>query len=225
MRDGGPTVRELFCRAAQRGVVVKGLVWRSHLDKFAYSEEENQHLGEAIEAGGWRGAAGPTRPVRRVAPPEAGRHPASRRTRARRRIRGRHRPVPLPPRRRVASRRSAGRADGQALRRASAVARRAAAGAGTCGRRAGHDVPGALERSGAAGHVVADRVDSGQAAPGRPDAGPSCRSSHRIHRRAGRTRSRCCAPIPMRISNTTSRRAASAASPAPTTRWCRVPGS
>lgn len=52
MRDGGPTIRELFSAAAERGVVVKGLVWRSHLDKFAYSEEENQHLGEAIERAG-----------------------------------------------------------------------------------------------------------------------------------------------------------------------------
>ncbi|GAA2787393.1 phospholipase D family protein [Mycolicibacterium pallens] len=52
LRDGGPTIRELFCHAAQRGVVVKGLVWRSHLDKFQYSEEENQHLGEAIEEAG-----------------------------------------------------------------------------------------------------------------------------------------------------------------------------
>jgi phosphatidylserine/phosphatidylglycerophosphate/cardiolipin synthase-like enzyme len=52
MRDGGPTIRELFCSAAERGVVVKGLVWRSHLDKFAYSEEENRHLGEAIEKAG-----------------------------------------------------------------------------------------------------------------------------------------------------------------------------
>ncbi|MGV0791010.1 phospholipase D family protein [Mycolicibacterium sp. XJ1819] len=52
MRDDGPTVRELFCRAAERGVVVKGLVWRSHLDRFQYSEEENQHLGEAIERAG-----------------------------------------------------------------------------------------------------------------------------------------------------------------------------
>ncbi|WP_370509827.1 phospholipase D family protein [Mycobacterium sp. SA01] len=52
LRDGGPTIRELFCQAAQRGVVVKGLVWRSHLDKFQYSEEENEHLGEAIEAAG-----------------------------------------------------------------------------------------------------------------------------------------------------------------------------
>ncbi|MBE1548768.1 phosphatidylserine/phosphatidylglycerophosphate/cardiolipin synthase-like enzyme [Mycobacterium sp. OAS707] len=52
MRDDGPTIRELFTAAAKRGVVVKGLVWRSHLDKFAYSEEENQHLGEAIEEAG-----------------------------------------------------------------------------------------------------------------------------------------------------------------------------
>jgi phosphatidylserine/phosphatidylglycerophosphate/cardiolipin synthase-like enzyme len=52
MRDGGPTVAELFSAAAKRGVVVKGLMWRSHLDKFAYSEEENRHLGEAIEQAG-----------------------------------------------------------------------------------------------------------------------------------------------------------------------------
>lgn len=52
MRDAGPTIAKLFSDAARRGVVVKGLVWRSHLDKFSYSEEENQHLGEAIEAAG-----------------------------------------------------------------------------------------------------------------------------------------------------------------------------
>lgn len=52
LRAGGPTIRELLCQAAQRGVVVKGLVWRSHLDKFQYSEEENEHLGEAIEEAG-----------------------------------------------------------------------------------------------------------------------------------------------------------------------------
>lgn len=52
LRDAGPTIAELFCRAAQRGVTVKGLMWRSHLDKFAYSEEENRHLGDAIEAAG-----------------------------------------------------------------------------------------------------------------------------------------------------------------------------
>ena len=52
MRDDGPTVGELFCAAAKRGVVVKGLMWRSHLDKLQYSEEENQHLGDAIEQAG-----------------------------------------------------------------------------------------------------------------------------------------------------------------------------
>jgi phosphatidylserine/phosphatidylglycerophosphate/cardiolipin synthase-like enzyme len=52
MRDEGPTVAELFGAAAQRGVVVKGLVWRSHLDKLRFSEAENRHLGEHVEAAG-----------------------------------------------------------------------------------------------------------------------------------------------------------------------------
>ncbi len=53
MRDEGPTIVELFSAAAKRGVIVKGLLWRSHLDKLAYSEEENRNLGEAIhDAGG-----------------------------------------------------------------------------------------------------------------------------------------------------------------------------
>jgi phosphatidylserine/phosphatidylglycerophosphate/cardiolipin synthase-like enzyme len=51
--DTGVTIAELFAAAARRGVVVKGLIWRSHLDRFAFSEQENRHLGEAInEAGG-----------------------------------------------------------------------------------------------------------------------------------------------------------------------------
>lgn len=52
VRERGPTISELLCRAAERGVIVKGLMWRSHLDKFSYSEEENRHLGDAIEAAG-----------------------------------------------------------------------------------------------------------------------------------------------------------------------------
>jgi phosphatidylserine/phosphatidylglycerophosphate/cardiolipin synthase-like enzyme len=52
MRDDGPTVAELFAAAAKRGVIVKGLLWRSHLDKFAYSEEENRSLGDDIAAAG-----------------------------------------------------------------------------------------------------------------------------------------------------------------------------
>jgi phosphatidylserine/phosphatidylglycerophosphate/cardiolipin synthase-like enzyme len=52
MRADGPTVAELLCAAADRGVVVKGLMWRSHLDKLQYSEEENRHLGEAVARAG-----------------------------------------------------------------------------------------------------------------------------------------------------------------------------
>jgi phosphatidylserine/phosphatidylglycerophosphate/cardiolipin synthase-like enzyme len=51
--DGPQTeVVRVFCAAAARGVVVKGLVWRSHMDKLRFSERENRHLGEEIEAAG-----------------------------------------------------------------------------------------------------------------------------------------------------------------------------
>jgi phosphatidylserine/phosphatidylglycerophosphate/cardiolipin synthase-like enzyme len=49
----GPTVGELFGDAARRGVVVKGLMWRSHADQLSYSEKENRKLGDEVrEAGG-----------------------------------------------------------------------------------------------------------------------------------------------------------------------------
>ncbi|GAA3084056.1 phospholipase D-like domain-containing protein [Pseudonocardia yunnanensis] len=48
-----PTVGELFSDAARRGVVVKGLMWRSHNDDLSYSEEENRRLGDMVnDAGG-----------------------------------------------------------------------------------------------------------------------------------------------------------------------------
>jgi phosphatidylserine/phosphatidylglycerophosphate/cardiolipin synthase-like enzyme len=51
--DGpGTEISEVLCDAARRGVIVKGLIWRSHLDRFQFSEQENQHLGEEIEAAG-----------------------------------------------------------------------------------------------------------------------------------------------------------------------------
>jgi phosphatidylserine/phosphatidylglycerophosphate/cardiolipin synthase-like enzyme len=51
--DGAGTgVSEVFADAARRGVIVKGLVWRSHLDRFTFSEQENRHLGEQIDAAG-----------------------------------------------------------------------------------------------------------------------------------------------------------------------------
>ncbi|HEV2885838.1 MAG TPA: phospholipase D-like domain-containing protein [Jatrophihabitans sp.] len=51
--DGpGTEVSRVLSEAAGRGVLVKGLVWRSHLDRLTFSERENRHLGEKIEAAG-----------------------------------------------------------------------------------------------------------------------------------------------------------------------------
>lgn len=50
--DAGTTVSAALCEAAERGVVVKGLVWRSHLDIMRFSAEENRRLGEDIESAG-----------------------------------------------------------------------------------------------------------------------------------------------------------------------------
>ncbi len=51
--DGpGTEVSRVLCEAAARGVIVKGLVWRSHLDRLSFSEQENRHLGEEINAAG-----------------------------------------------------------------------------------------------------------------------------------------------------------------------------
>ncbi|MBV9293239.1 MAG: phospholipase [Frankiales bacterium] len=53
MSDDGPTVSELMCRAAERGVDVRALLWRSHTDRASFSAQENERLGERInEAGG-----------------------------------------------------------------------------------------------------------------------------------------------------------------------------
>ncbi|MFL6076843.1 MAG: phospholipase D family protein [Mycobacteriales bacterium] len=52
--DRDTTVAELLAAAAGRGVLVRGLVWRSHLDRLQFSERENRHLGEDIEAAGGR---------------------------------------------------------------------------------------------------------------------------------------------------------------------------
>lgn len=51
--DGeGTEVSRVLADAARQGVIVKGLIWRSHLDRFSFSEQENRHLGEEIEAAG-----------------------------------------------------------------------------------------------------------------------------------------------------------------------------
>ena len=48
----GTEVGAVFADAARRGVDVRGLVWRSHWDRFQFSASENRHLGEEIEAAG-----------------------------------------------------------------------------------------------------------------------------------------------------------------------------
>ncbi|MFI6910203.1 phospholipase D family protein [Nonomuraea sp. NPDC050394] len=48
----GPAVASAMAAAAQRGALVRGLIWRSHLDFLRFSAEENRHLGERIEAAG-----------------------------------------------------------------------------------------------------------------------------------------------------------------------------
>ncbi|WP_374969979.1 phospholipase D family protein [Terrabacter sp. BE26] len=50
--EPGSEVASLFADAARRGVDVRGLVWRSHWDKLAFSADENRHLGEDVNAAG-----------------------------------------------------------------------------------------------------------------------------------------------------------------------------
>lgn len=51
--DGpGTEVGSIFAAAALRGVAVRGLLWRSHFDKFQFSAAENRKLGKEIQAAG-----------------------------------------------------------------------------------------------------------------------------------------------------------------------------
>ncbi|GIH13042.1 phospholipase D family protein [Rugosimonospora africana] len=50
--DEGTSISSLLCHAAARGVTVKGLIWRSHLDLLRFSSAENRRLGAEIEAAG-----------------------------------------------------------------------------------------------------------------------------------------------------------------------------
>jgi phosphatidylserine/phosphatidylglycerophosphate/cardiolipin synthase-like enzyme len=53
-RLGGPgtEVSRVLAEAARRRVVVRGLLWRSHLDRFRFSLQEHRTLGKAIVAAG-----------------------------------------------------------------------------------------------------------------------------------------------------------------------------
>ncbi len=50
--DSGRAVSTVLCEAAARGVIVKGLIWRSHLDVLQFSSEQNRRLGAEIEDAG-----------------------------------------------------------------------------------------------------------------------------------------------------------------------------
>src|ERR1700730_13714490 len=50
--DPDSAIGAVLSAAARRGVQVKGLMWRSHLDKLGFSAEENRHLGEECNAAG-----------------------------------------------------------------------------------------------------------------------------------------------------------------------------
>ena len=50
--EPGSSVEELLAAADERGVDVRGLIWRSHWDKLSFSSEENRQLGEQLQARG-----------------------------------------------------------------------------------------------------------------------------------------------------------------------------
>jgi phosphatidylserine/phosphatidylglycerophosphate/cardiolipin synthase-like enzyme len=52
LTPAGPAIADLFGAAARRGVLVRGLLWRSHLDRFRFSRQENRQLGEEVDAAG-----------------------------------------------------------------------------------------------------------------------------------------------------------------------------
>jgi phosphatidylserine/phosphatidylglycerophosphate/cardiolipin synthase-like enzyme len=52
LRQDGPTVGRLLMDAAERGVCVRGLVWRSHSDHLRFSSQENRALDKEVEGAG-----------------------------------------------------------------------------------------------------------------------------------------------------------------------------
>lgn len=52
LTDDGPTVAEAFSGAARRGVLVRGLLWRSHLNRLGYHVEQNLTFATGVAASG-----------------------------------------------------------------------------------------------------------------------------------------------------------------------------
>ncbi len=52
MVQDGPTIGRLILDACSRGVDVRGLLWRSHSDRFAFSAQENRNLAKELSRAG-----------------------------------------------------------------------------------------------------------------------------------------------------------------------------
>ncbi len=52
LTDDGPTVGRALSDLARRGAVIKGLLWRSHLDRLQFSSEQNRDLSEDVNDDG-----------------------------------------------------------------------------------------------------------------------------------------------------------------------------
>jgi phosphatidylserine/phosphatidylglycerophosphate/cardiolipin synthase-like enzyme len=52
LTDGGPTAAGLLSEAVRRGVRVRGLLWRSHLDRLRFSADQNRDLSEDVNNDG-----------------------------------------------------------------------------------------------------------------------------------------------------------------------------
>ena len=52
VRDEGTTITALLSDAARRGVMVRGLVWRSQRDRMHFSRRQNRRFAEAVNAAG-----------------------------------------------------------------------------------------------------------------------------------------------------------------------------
>jgi phosphatidylserine/phosphatidylglycerophosphate/cardiolipin synthase-like enzyme len=50
--EPGSEVAEVLCRADERGVDVRGLVWRSHWEKLGFTASENRRLGRTLQKRG-----------------------------------------------------------------------------------------------------------------------------------------------------------------------------
>jgi phosphatidylserine/phosphatidylglycerophosphate/cardiolipin synthase-like enzyme len=50
--DPETEIGAVLTAAARRGVIVKGLLWRSHADRLGFSAKENRHLGAVVNAAG-----------------------------------------------------------------------------------------------------------------------------------------------------------------------------